>query len=161
MASLLCSTATCRKTSSLLPFFEVNLWRFVEILLFRNKDQRQCNPVASFVTCLCRKTSRHVWSESSSLHETRIVNLALVQCGVIPANKSGLDQTDDFQKFCRSVLDRIQFFADQDWTRTEKFHSPSISGTEHQRWSDSGFLLSNRILFLKNNVRIRSESCFG
>ena len=30
-----------------------------------------------------------------------------------------------------------------------------------QRWSDSGFLLSNPILFLKNDIRIRSESCFG
>jgi len=30
---------------------------------------------------------------------------------------SGLDWTDDFKNF-----------ADQDWTRTEKFHSPLISG---------------------------------
>jgi len=29
----------------------------------------------------------------------------------------------------------------------------------HQRWSDSGFLLSDPILFLKNDIRIRSESC--
>jgi len=41
---------------------------------------------------------------------------------------SGLDRTDDFQKFCGSGLDRIQFFSDQDWTRTEKFHSLLISG---------------------------------
>ena len=30
-----------------------------------------------------------------------------------------------------------------------------------QRWSDSVFLLSDPILFLKNDIRIRSESCFG
>jgi len=30
-----------------------------------------------------------------------------------------------------------------------------------QRWLDSGFLLSDPILFLKNDIRIRSESCFG
>jgi len=30
-----------------------------------------------------------------------------------------------------------------------------------QRWSDSVFLLSDPILFLKNYIRIRSESCFG
>ena len=29
------------------------------------------------------------------------------------------------------------------------------------RWSDSGFSLSDPILFLKNDIRIRSESCFG
>jgi len=29
----------------------------------------------------------------------------------------------------------------------------------YQRWSDSGFLLSDPILFLKNDIR--SESCFG
>ena len=31
----------------------------------------------------------------------------------------------------------------------------------YQRWSDSGYLLSDPILFLKNDIRIRSESCFG
>jgi len=30
-----------------------------------------------------------------------------------------------------------------------------------QRWSDNGFLLSDPILFLKNNIHIRSDSCFG
>jgi len=49
------------------------------MLLLRNKDQRQYNPLASFATCLCRKTSEHEWSESSPLHETRIVDLSLVQ----------------------------------------------------------------------------------
>jgi len=39
---------------------------------------------------------------------------------------SGLDRTDDFQKFADK--DWIGFnFVDQDWTRTEKFHSPLIS----------------------------------
>jgi len=43
---------------------------------------------------------------------------------------SGLDQTDDLQKCCRSGLDRIQFY----WIRTglglKNFHSPHISGVE-------------------------------
>jgi len=30
-----------------------------------------------------------------------------------------------------------------------------------QRWSDSGFVLSDPILFLKNDIHIRSKSCFG
>jgi len=43
---------------------------------------------------------------------------------------------------------------------------PGQNGTyggkpNHQRWLDSGFLLSDPILFLKNDIRIRSESCFG
>ena len=35
--------------------------------------------------------------------------------------------------------------------------------TDHlwHRWLDSGFLLCDPILFLKNDIRIRSESCFG
>jgi len=41
---------------------------------------------------------------------------------------SGLDRTDDFQKFCGSGLDQIQFYLwIWDWTRTEKFHIPLIS----------------------------------
>ena len=43
---------------------------------------------------------------------------------------SGLDRTDDFQKFCGSGLVRIQFYLwIWDWTRTEKlkFHIPLIS----------------------------------
>jgi len=32
---------------------------------------------------------------------------------------------------------------------------------QHQRWSDSDFLLSDPILILKNDISIRSESCFG
>jgi len=33
--------------------------------------------------------------------------------------------------------------------------------TIRQRWSDSGFLLSDPILCWKNDIRIWSESCFG
>jgi len=40
---------------------------------------------------------------------------------------SGLDRTDNFQKFCGSGLDRIEFCRNQDWTRSEKLHSPLIS----------------------------------
>jgi len=35
------------------------------------------------------------------------------------------------------------------------------NSARYQRWSDSGFSLSDPILFLKNDIRIRSESCFG
>jgi len=57
---------------------------------------------------------------------------------------SRLEWTDFFKKFV--VQDWIGFnFADQDWTWTEKFYSPLTSG---------GFLLSNPILFLKNDIRI-------
>jgi len=33
----------------------------------------------SFATCLCRKKSGHKWTANSSLHDTRIVNLAFVR----------------------------------------------------------------------------------
>jgi len=33
--------------------------------------------------------------------------------------------------------------------------------TVRQRWSDSGFSLSDPTVFSKNDIRIRSESCFG
>jgi len=46
---------------------------------------------------------------------------------------------------------KTQNLAGVDWLR----HCGS------QRWSDSGFFLSDPILFLKNDIRIRSESCFG
>jgi len=49
----------------------------------------------------------------------------------------GLDRTDDFQRFCRRGLDRIYFFSDQDWTRTEKFHSPLISATQGSTYSET------------------------
>ena len=45
-----------------------------------------------------------------------------------------------------------------------KFQTSEISDfapCTHQRWSDSGFLLSDPILFWKNDIRIRPESCFG
>ena len=35
-----------------------------------------------------------------------------------------------------------------------------LSRRSRQRWSDSGFLLSDPILFVKNDILIRSESCF-
>jgi len=40
----------------------------------------------SFATCLCRQRSGLKWTASSSLHDTRTVNLTLVHC-VIPVNK--------------------------------------------------------------------------
>jgi len=38
---------------------------------------------------------------------------------------------------------------------------PTFQNSNLQRWSDSGFSLSDPILFLKNDIRIRPESCFG
>jgi len=40
---------------------------------------------------------------------------------------SGLDRTDDFQKFWRSGLDRIQFFRIRTGLELKIFHSPLIS----------------------------------
>jgi len=37
-------------------------------------------------------------------------------------NRTGSDWW--FSKICGSGLHQIQFFADWDWTRTEKFHNP-------------------------------------
>jgi len=39
--------------------------------------------------------------------------------------------------------------------------SPMLISDLCQRWSDSDFSLSDPILFLKNDIRIRSESCSG
>jgi len=50
------------------------------MLLLRNKDQQQNNPLATFATHLCRQRKGHERTASSSLHETISVNLTLVQC---------------------------------------------------------------------------------
>ena len=39
----------------LLPQLEVNIWRFIAVLLLRSKDRKYNNPLASFATCLCRQ----------------------------------------------------------------------------------------------------------
>jgi len=44
------------------------------------------------------------------------------------ADQDWIGLMDDFQKFCGSGLDSI--LSDQDWTRTEKFHSPFTSGEQ-------------------------------
>jgi len=46
----------------------VNLCRFVAMLLLRNKDQQQKNPLATFATHLCRQRREHEWTASSSPH---------------------------------------------------------------------------------------------
>jgi len=51
------------------------------MLLLRNKDQQQKNPLPSSAT----QWSRHKWTASSILHDTRTVNLLLCVC-VLPAN---------------------------------------------------------------------------
>jgi len=56
------------------------------MLLLRNKEYRSNNPLTSFATCICRRSSGHEWTASLPLHETRTANLPLVQC-VIQANK--------------------------------------------------------------------------
>jgi len=40
------------------------------MLLLRNEDQQQNNPLATFATRLCRQRKGHVWTASSSLHDT-------------------------------------------------------------------------------------------
>jgi len=53
------------------------------------KKTRVSSPVVS--TAFCRRRSGHVWSASSPLHDTRTMNLALVQC-VRPANNLSLQE---------------------------------------------------------------------
>jgi len=43
------------------------------MLLLRNKDQQQKNPLATFATHLCRERRGHEWTASSSLHDTTTV----------------------------------------------------------------------------------------
>jgi len=50
------------------------------MLLLRNKDQQQNNPLATFATHLCRQRRGHEWTASSSPHGIITVNLTLVQC---------------------------------------------------------------------------------
>ena len=112
-----------------------------------------------------------------------------------------------FSKILRIRTGSDSIFADQDWTRTEKFASPLISATHIKKANTKLYslrfltyyrmsvilllrlkeqslviifdvccvnyklfdkmsethnkLLSNPILFLTNDIRIRSESCYG
>jgi len=50
------------------------------MLLLRNKDQQQNNPLATFAMHLCRQRKRHEWNANSSLRDTITVKLTLVQC---------------------------------------------------------------------------------
>ena len=83
-------------TKRLLPSYKVNLCRFVAMLLLRNKDQPWNNQLETFAIRLCRQRKRHVWTASSSLHDTITVNLTLVQCDVsfIPVNKLPLQESN-------------------------------------------------------------------
>jgi len=58
------------------------------MLLQRNKDQQQNNPLATFATRLCRQRRGHEWTASSSLHDTITVNMTLVQCEFNTGNKT-------------------------------------------------------------------------
>jgi len=51
------------------------------------------------------------------------------------------------------------FCSSQRWTRTNT--GCVMRYCMVQTWSDKGFLPSDPILFFKNDIRIRSESCFG
>jgi len=64
----------------LISQLEVNTRRFVAMLLLHSRDQQWNTSVTSLATCLCRQKSGHEWTASSPLHDTRTVNLALVQC---------------------------------------------------------------------------------
>jgi len=50
------------------------------MLFLRDKYQQQNNALASVTTWFCSGKSGHEWIASSSLHHTRTVKLALVQC---------------------------------------------------------------------------------
>jgi len=58
------------------------------------------------------------------------------------------------------VFMTLGFALEFQWTLGDK-HQQEKLPCMLQRWSDSVFLLSDPILFLKNDIRIRSESCFG
>jgi len=40
------------------------------MLLLRNKDQQQNNPLVTFASNLCRQRRVHEWTASSPLHDT-------------------------------------------------------------------------------------------
>jgi len=58
------------------------------MLLLRNTDQQQNNPLATFATCFCRQRRGHEWTASSSLHDTTTMNLTLVQCEFYTGQKT-------------------------------------------------------------------------
>jgi len=62
------------------------------MILLRNKDQQQNNPLASFAICLSRQRSGHERIAISLLHNTRTVNWFLCSVSVILANKLSLQQ---------------------------------------------------------------------
>jgi len=65
-----------------------------------------------------------------------------------------------------SLQKNLQLHKKSSNSRENSKVSNTATNTQHntqaayQRWSDSGFLLSDPILFLKNDICIRSESCF-
>jgi len=73
----------------------------------------------------------------------------------------GLGRTSPSRNFLVDAsFKKKEFFENTSFVCSRLFQKKSIKAFL-QRWSDSGFLLSDPILFLKNDIRIRSESCFG
>jgi len=103
-------------TKRLPPLYKLNLCRFVAMLLLRNIDQQLSNPLATFATRLCRQRRGHEWTASSSLHDTIIVNLTLVQC--------------EFHTGKKTVIARIKSInrkdADLSFFQKYLFHNPNF-----------------------------------
>jgi len=69
-------------------------YRFVAMLLLRNKDQQQNNPLATFATHLCRQRRGLEWTASSSLNDTTTVNWLLCSVSFIQAKKLSLQESN-------------------------------------------------------------------
>ena len=79
------------------------------MLLFWNKDQCYNNPFPSFTTCLFRQMSGHEWTVSSSLHDTRTVNLFLVQCECHTGKQTAITLSFWFRIFKKYLLFSLNF----------------------------------------------------
>jgi len=100
------STVSCNKTPA--TVFKVNLCRFVAMLLLRNKDQQQNNPLATFAIHLCRQ--KRDMSELQAHHCMTLQLWTWLLCSVsfIQAKKLSLQESNQFigSKIPTSVFSR-------------------------------------------------------
>ena len=128
-------------------------------------------------SCDSRHLTTAVWKSTMRDKLENIINYIIQYQNSQVINKifAGKKQNAKKLKSVQNVLDN----PDPAWAKVisnpapdpKKSHNSAGSDSKNpdpkqhwcgaQRWSDSGFLLSDPILFLKNDTRIRSESCFG
>jgi len=63
------------------------------MLLLRNKDQQQNNPLVTFASNLCRQRRVHEWTASSPLHDT-VWTWLLCNVSFKPAKKLPLQESN-------------------------------------------------------------------